>query len=250
MVTGRVTDASRRRRSRRSRTTAGRPTAYDALAGAVVAGHVIECGTQATGGNFSGFRDAPARRDRRSASRSPRSPPTARRVITKHAGTGGAVTVDTVTAQLVYEIQTTRYLGPDVTTHLDTIELAQAGPDRVADHRRPRRARRPRQLKVCVNELGGFRNSVEFVLTGLDIEAKAAWVRAQVDARARRPAAGDASRWSTASAARTPTPTPRRPRPCLLRVHGPGPVAPTPVGKRVHRAPRSSWRWRPTPASR
>ena len=77
MVTGRVTDAC---------LVVGPaiahfgwdPTAYDALAGAVVAGHVIECGTQATGGNFSGFRVAAAPRPAARASRSPRSPPTAR----------------------------------------------------------------------------------------------------------------------------------------------------------------------------
>ena len=45
--------------ARRSPTSAGRPTSYDELAGAVVAGHVLECGTQATGGNFSGFRSLP-----------------------------------------------------------------------------------------------------------------------------------------------------------------------------------------------
>ena len=111
------------------------PTSYDELAGAVVAGHVIECGAQATGGNFSGFRRLvqggmdPAK---------PLGFPIAEiaadgsSVITKHDGTGGAVTVDTVTAQLVYEIQSTRYLNPDVTTRLDTIRLEQEGPDRVA----------------------------------------------------------------------------------------------------------------------
>ena len=134
VVTGRVTDAS---------VVVGpavahhgwTPTSYDELAGAVVAGHVIECGAQATGGNFSGFRQLvkdgmdPAK---------PLGFPIAEiaadgsSVITKHDGTGGAVTVDTVTAQLVYEIQTTRYLNPDVTTQLDTIRLEQEGPDRVA----------------------------------------------------------------------------------------------------------------------
>ena len=102
-------------------------------------------------------------------------------MITKHAGTGGAVTVDTVTAQLVYEIQTTRYLGPDVTVHLDTIALAQDGEDRVAVSG-VRGEAPPAQLKVCVNELGGFRNTVELVLTGLDVEAKADWVREQLTA--------------------------------------------------------------------
>ncbi|MFC5176410.1 acyclic terpene utilization AtuA family protein [Nocardioides taihuensis] len=179
VVTGRVTDAS---------LVVGAGVAHfgwshddhDALAGAVVAGHVLECGTQATGGNFSGFRDLPH-------TGAPLGFPLAELaadgscVITKHSGTGGAVTTDTVTAQLVYEIQSTRYLGPDVTTLLDTVELAQQGPDRVAVSG-VRGEAPPAQLKVCVNELGGFRNTVEFVLTGLDVDAKADWVREQVTA--------------------------------------------------------------------
>jgi hypothetical protein len=191
VVTGRVTDAS---------VVVGPAIHHfgwsrddlDALAGAVVAGHVVECGCQATGGNFSGFRqilDA-GRADR------PLGFPVAEisgdgtSVITKHDGTGGVVTVDTVTAQLVYEVQSQRYLGPDVTAHLDTVRLTQAGPDRVRISG-VRGEAPPPHLKVCVNELGGHRNQMELVLTGLDIDAKAAWVRAQVEAALadRRPAA-------------------------------------------------------------
>ena len=106
------------------------PEQYDELAGAVVAGHIIECGTQATGGNFSGFLDLP--RDGR-----PLGFPIAEIaadgscVITKHDGTGGLVSVDTVTAQLMYEVQSDPYLGPDVTVDLTTIALAADGADRV-----------------------------------------------------------------------------------------------------------------------
>ena len=180
VVTGRVTDAS---------VVVGpaiwkfgwTPEQYDELAGAVVAGHIIECGTQATGGNFSGFLDLP--RDGR-----PLGFPIAEIesdgscVITKHEGTGGLVSVDTVIAQLMYEVQSEHYLGPDVTVDLTTIELAPDGVDRVRVSGVRGQAPPPR-LKVCVNELGGFRNQVEFVLTGLDIEAKAAWVRAQLEGR-------------------------------------------------------------------
>ena len=179
VVTGRVTDAS---------VVVGpaispfgwSPDAYDALAGAVVAGHVIECGTQATGGNFSGFLALP--RDDR-----PLGFPVAEVaadgscVITKQDGTGGAVTVDTVTAQLVYEVQGPTYLNPDVAVDLTSIELAQEGPDRVAISG-VRGGPPPERLKVCVNELGGWRNSAEVVLTGLAIEEKAAWVRTQLEA--------------------------------------------------------------------
>ncbi|HET7352113.1 MAG TPA: acyclic terpene utilization AtuA family protein [Marmoricola sp.] len=180
VVTGRVTDAS---------VVVGpaiwrfgwSPDQHDELAGAVVAGHVIECGTQATGGNFSGFLDLP--RDAR-----PLGFPIAEiaedgsSVITKHAGTAGLVSVDTVTAQLMYEVQTDHYLGPDVTVDLTTIELAPDGDDRVRISGVKGLAPPP-TLKVCVNELGGFRNQMEFVLTGLDVEEKAAWLRAQLEPR-------------------------------------------------------------------
>jgi hypothetical protein len=180
VVTGRVTDAS---------VVVGpaiahhgwTPTSYDELAGAVVAGHIIECGTQATGGNFSGFLDLP--RDA-----APLGFPLAEVdadgsfVVTKPDGTGGLVSVDTITAQLVYEIQSTLYLGPDVTTDLSSIRLAADGPDRVRVSG-VKGTEPPEQLKVCVNELGGMRNQMEFVLTGLDIEAKEAWIRTQLEAR-------------------------------------------------------------------
>ena len=91
-------------------------------------------------------------------------------VITKHPGSGGAVTVDTVTAQLTYEIQDARYAGPDVTTRLDSIVLGQLGPDRV-EISGVRGEPPPPQLKVSLATLGGFRNEMAFVLTGLDIEA-------------------------------------------------------------------------------
>ncbi len=188
VVTGRVTDASLVVGAAASHFGWGSAD-LDQLAGAVVAGHVIECGTQATGGNFSGFLDLPQ------TSR-PLGFPVAEIssdgsfVVTKHDDTGGAVTVDTVTAQLVYEIQSQAYLGPDVTTRLDAVQLSQAGPDRVRVAG-VRGEAPPEQLKVCVNELGGYRNQMEFVLVGLDIEEKAAWVRAQLTDRlaARPPAA-------------------------------------------------------------
>ncbi|NMD94225.1 DUF1446 domain-containing protein [Rhodococcus sp. BL-253-APC-6A1W] len=178
VVTGRVTDAS---------VTVGPAAAhfgwgpgdFDALAGAVAAGHVLECGTQATGGNYAfftelgnldrpGFPIAEIEADGSST-------------ITKHPGTGGAVTVGTVTAQLLYEVGGARYAGPDVTTRLDTAVLEDGGPDRVRISG-VRGEAPPPTLKVCLNALAGFRNTVEFVLTGLDIEAKAALVRRQIEA--------------------------------------------------------------------
>jgi hypothetical protein len=179
VVTGRVTDASVVVGPAASHFGWDREQ-YDELAGAMVAGHVIECGAQATGGNFSGFRSF--KPDTR-----PLGFPIAEigpdgsAVITKHPGTGGVVTTDTVTAQLVYEIGEPTYLGPDVSARLDTIELSDEGEDRVRVSG-VRGEAPPETLKVCVNELGGFRNSLEFVLVGLDIDAKADWVRAQMEA--------------------------------------------------------------------
>lgn len=213
VVTGRVTDASVVVGPAIAHHGWSR-TSYDELAGAVVAGHVIECGTQATGGNFSGFlalgRDA-----------TPLGFPIAEVaadgsfVVTKHASTGGLVSVDTVTAQLLYEVQSTHYLGPDVTTDLASIRLADAGPDRVLVSG-VRGTRPPERLKVCVNELGGFRNQMEFVLTGLDIDAKAAWVRTQLEARLADQAPASVS-WSLGSRPDADADT-EEAASCLLRV--------------------------------
>lgn len=170
VVTGRITDAS----------LAVGPAAWwwrwepgdwGRLAGAVAAGHVIECGPQTTGGNFAFFREVsdmvnlgfPLAEIGRDGSS----------VITKHPGTGGAVTVETVTAQLLYEVAGPAYLGPDVTTRLDSLRLEQLGPDRVrisgAVGEPP-----PETLKVSMTVPGGWQNSATFIVTGLDIEEKAA----------------------------------------------------------------------------
>jgi hypothetical protein len=143
---------------------------WDELAGAVVAGHIIECGAQCTGGNYAFFEDIPGLEY-------PGFPiaeiaADGSSVITKHPGTGGAVTVGTVTAQLLYEIQGLEYANPDATVRLNAIRLEQEGPDRVRVHD-IRGFPGPENAKVAINYLGGFRNSMTFVLTGLDIEAKA-----------------------------------------------------------------------------
>ena len=177
VVTGRVTDAA---------VTCG-PAAwhhgwarddFDALAGAVVAGHVIECSAQATGGNYSFFEEIPDR-DTRPRFGFPWAEIAAdgSSVIGKHDGTGGAVTVGTVTSQLLYEIGGPEYLGPDVTARFDSIEVEQTGTDRVRISG-VRGQAPPTTLKVAMNQLGGYRNSFTVALTGLDIDAKAALAQA------------------------------------------------------------------------
>ena len=174
VVTGRVTDAA---------VVCG-PAAWhhgwarddwDALAGAVVAGHVIECGTQATGGNYSFFTEVPGLV--RPGFPWAEVAADGSSVIGKHDGTGGQVSVGTVTSQLLYEIGSPAYLGPDVTARFDTIGLSEPAPDRVRISG-TRGEPPPRTLKVAMNELGGFRNDMTIALTGLDIEAKAELVEA------------------------------------------------------------------------
>jgi hypothetical protein len=169
VVTGRVTDAAvvvapaawRHRWARDD---------WDALAGAVAAGHVIECGAQATGGNFSfagelasmthaGFPIAEIAADGSA-------------VITKPSGTDGGVTHETVTAQLLYEIDGPRYPTPDVVARLDTVTLTDEGPDRVRIYG-VRGEPAPDTVKVGAILPAGWTNEVTLVLTGLDIDAKA-----------------------------------------------------------------------------
>jgi hypothetical protein len=172
VITGRVTDAA---------VVCG-PAAWhhgwsrsdwDRLAGGVAAGHVIECGAQATGGNYSFFTEVPGMT--RTGFPWAEVAEDGSTVIGKHDGTGGEVSIGTVTSQLLYEIGGPEYLGPDVTTRFDTIELEQLGRDRVRMHGIKGQPP-PRTLKVCINRAGGFRNDMSVCLTGLDIEAKAALI--------------------------------------------------------------------------
>ncbi|MAT06097.1 MAG: exopolyphosphatase, partial [Acidimicrobiaceae bacterium] len=174
VITGRVTDAA---------VTCG-PAAWhhgwarddwDALAGAVVAGHVIECSAQTTGGNYSFFTEVPGLE--RLGFPWAEIADDGSSVIGKHDGTGGQVSIGTVTSQLLYEIGGPRYLGPDVTARFDTVHLEETGPDRVRISGTVGEPPPP-TLKVATNELGGYRNSVAIALTGLDIEAKATTVEA------------------------------------------------------------------------
>ncbi|MEU5437799.1 acyclic terpene utilization AtuA family protein [Streptomyces sp. NPDC020719] len=171
------------------------PEEYDRLAGAVVAGHVLECGTQATGGNYSFFGDFGGHGLRRPGFPLAEIHADGSSVVTKHPGTGGVVDIGTVTAQLLYETGGARYAGPDVTARLDSVRLDQDGPDRVRISG-VRGEAPPPTLKVGRTRVGGWRNEVVFVLTGLDIDAKAALVREQVeDAFARAKSRPGQVRW-------------------------------------------------------
>ena len=143
---------------------------YDALAGALAAGHIIECGCQATGGNYAFFKEVesfdnvgyPIAEIYEDGSF----------YITKHPDTGGLVSTGTVTAQLLYEINSPAYVNPDVIAHFDTLKIEEVEKDKVYVSG-CRGSSPPDKHKVCMNLAGGFRNGMEIILTGLDIEDKA-----------------------------------------------------------------------------
>lgn len=176
VVTGRVTDAA---------LVVGpcawafgwRPDDWDALAGAVVAGHVIECGAQATGGNYSFFDELGDMT--RLGFPLAEVYPDGSSVITKARGNNGTVSVETVTAQLLYEVGAPTYLNPDVTALIDSVRVAQVGPDQVSITG-VRGLPPPRELKVSMAVEGGYRNDMTLVLTGLNAKAKAAAAEAAI----------------------------------------------------------------------
>ena len=143
---------------------------YDALAGALAAGHIIECGCQATGGNYAFFKEV--------ESFDNVGYPIAEIYddgsfyVKKHPDTGGLVSIGTVTAQLLYEINSPAYVNPDVIAHFDTLKIEEVEKDKVYVSG-CRGSSPPDKHKVCINLAGGFRNGMEIILTGLDIEDKA-----------------------------------------------------------------------------
>jgi hypothetical protein len=132
---------------------------------------VLECGAQATGGNYAFFREVPGLTHPGFPLAELEADGSA--TITKHPGTGGLVSVGSITAQLLYEIAGPAYASPDAVARFDTIRLEQEGPDRVRISG-VRGEPAPADLKVAVNAVGGFRNVMTFLLPGLDVEAKAA----------------------------------------------------------------------------
>ncbi|QIB45131.1 acyclic terpene utilization AtuA family protein [Streptomyces aureoverticillatus] len=206
VVTGRVTDAALVTGPAAAHFGWG-PGDHDRLAGAVVAGHILECGTQATGGNYAFFAELDPVTLARPGFPLAEIHPDGSCVITKHPGTGGVVDLGTVTAQLLYETSGARYAGPDVTARLDTVRLTQDGPDRVrVDGVRGEAP--PPTLKAGLTRVGGHRNEVVFVLTGLDIDAKADLVRDQIeDALGRAKSRPESVRWELARTDHPDAPT-------------------------------------------
>jgi len=150
---------------------------WDRLAAAVAAGHIIECGAMATGGNFAGFSELP--RDIRLGYPVAEIAADGTVTITKRADEGGSVTVDTVTAQLLYEIQGPRYLNPDVILHVDSVQLSQDGPDRVLLSG-IQGSPAPETTKIGCFYPNGWRFALWAFAIGLEVQEKIDWLERQM----------------------------------------------------------------------
>lgn len=151
---------------------------YDQLAGALVAGHLIECGPYICGANFSGFKEfMPGLVDLAFPIAEITSSGSC--IITKPDGTTGAVTKFTVTAQLLYELQGELYLNSDVVADLSGIEVNEEGPNRVHVSG-VKGLPPPSTTKAMFAAPGGFQAEAMFFINGLDVAAKEEMMRGQI----------------------------------------------------------------------
>ena len=144
---------------------------FDLLASGSLAGHILECGPQATGGNFTDWEDAgditnigyPIGE----------VSPDGSFTVTKPEGTGGIVNVGTVSEQMVYEIGDPQaYILPDVVCDFSDVEITQTGQDQV--HVSPAKGlHAPDSYKTCLTYADGFRGGTYFSFYGFDAAKKA-----------------------------------------------------------------------------
>ncbi|KAI9667792.1 MAG: hypothetical protein M1821_000611 [Bathelium mastoideum] len=151
----------------------------DQLANAFVAGHLIECSNYVCGGNFTGFKSLEDKRWHDIGYPIAEISSTGQAIITKNKGSGGEVSVGTCSSQLLYEIQGPWYFNSDVTAILDGIWFEQLETDRVA-LRGVKSAPPPPTTKVGITAKGGYQAEVHWFLVGLDIDAKARMMEAQI----------------------------------------------------------------------
>jgi hypothetical protein len=143
---------------------------WDRLAAGIIAGHIIECGTQCTGGNFTDWQKVKSWSNLGYPLVEAR--PDGTFTVTKHPGTGGLVSVHTVTEQLLYEMGSPRYLAPDCVARFDSVTLTQDGPDRVTVSG-ARGEPPPEKLKVSASFSHGYRAFGRLIVSGPDSLAKA-----------------------------------------------------------------------------
>ena len=144
---------------------------YDRLAAGLLAGHLIECGAQSTGGNYSLWREVPSYTNM--GYPLVEVLPDGTFYLTKHPGTGGLVNIRTAKEQILYEIGDPRlYMSPDVIADFTSFSIEAAGPDRVMI-KGVRGQAPPPNLKVSVTYSAGYKVAAMLVVSGPDVLAKA-----------------------------------------------------------------------------
>ena len=158
---------------------------FDRLAAGTVAGHIVECGAQCTGGNYTDWRAVPDLA--RVGYPLVEARPDGGFHIVKHQGTGGLLTVDTVRHQLVYEMGDPRaYVGPDCVADFTSVRLAQDGKDRVRVSDVKGAAPTP-TYKVSISYADGWKSTGQLTISGPDALEKArlcaaiVWERLKLD---------------------------------------------------------------------
>ena len=147
------------------------PSDHDRLAAGTIAGHVVECGAQCTGGNYTDWRKVPDMA--RIGYPIVEARPDGTFVITKHAGTGGLVDESTVAHQLAYEMGDPRaYLGPDVVADFTSFRMEREGPDRVR-FTGVRGAAPTPTYKVSISYDDGWKATGQLTISGPDALEKA-----------------------------------------------------------------------------
>ncbi len=144
---------------------------WDLMAAGIVAGHIIECGAQASGGNLTDWREVKSFRD--IGYPIIEMAPDGTFTVTKHKKTGGKVCAKSVKEQLVYEMgDPGQYISPDGVAFFDTIQVKELGPDRVGVSG-VRGGPAPERFKVSMAYEDGWKADGEVLVCGPDVRDKA-----------------------------------------------------------------------------
>ncbi|KAH8807497.1 hypothetical protein F5884DRAFT_880589 [Xylogone sp. PMI_703] len=149
------------------------------LANALIAGHLIECSTYVCGGNFTGFKSLQPKSWQNIGYPIAEISKGGEVIITKQKNTGGLVSPQTCTSQLLYEIQGPWYFNSDVTAVINNISFENLSMDRVAV-RGVQALPPPRTTKVGITASGGFQAEVHYFIVGLDAKEKAKMLEEQI----------------------------------------------------------------------
>ncbi|THW88659.1 DUF1446-domain-containing protein [Aureobasidium pullulans] len=152
---------------------------YDQLAGALIAGHLIECGPYATGANFSGFKQFLSELVDL-AFPIAEITPSGTCYITKPDSMNGVVNKFNITSQLLYELQGQMYLNPDVVADIASIRIEETGRENCVSVTGCKGLPPPATTKVMVAAPGGWQAETTYYINGLDVQEKAQMMKQQL----------------------------------------------------------------------